>query len=117
MISTAYASFWLCHCTLNKTWGLKPKTVHWLYTGIVRPMLMCMIIIWWQRVYLDTVKDEFGCMQSLDCVSVARSRRMVPMAALEVPLSHTTPLPTSPTWQHRLRPGTELQAHRYRSVV
>src|SRR5690606_10385271 len=32
-------SFYLCRSSLGQTWGLKPKTVYWLYTTIIRPAI------------------------------------------------------------------------------
>jgi hypothetical protein len=69
--------------------------------------------VWWPRVDPDMFRAELGCMQRLACVSIAGSVRMALMAALEVLLSHTPP----PTWCHRLRPGPQFQAQRYKSVV
>jgi hypothetical protein len=47
--SKAYSSSWVCHRTLGKTWGLKPKIVKWLYTDVVQPMLMHVVVVYWQR--------------------------------------------------------------------
>jgi hypothetical protein len=44
-ISKTYSSSWWCHQTLGKTWGLKPKMMNWLHTGVVRPMLMYAAIV------------------------------------------------------------------------
>jgi hypothetical protein len=37
-INKAYRAFWTCRGTFGKTWGLKPKVVYWIYTGVVRPI-------------------------------------------------------------------------------
>lgn len=35
----ARLAFWACSRAIGRTWGLAPKSVRWLYTGIVRPAL------------------------------------------------------------------------------
>jgi hypothetical protein len=35
----AYRAFWTCRGSLGRTWGLKPKEMHWIYTVVVRPQL------------------------------------------------------------------------------
>jgi hypothetical protein len=83
----AYSSFWLCHQSLVKTWGLKPKVVHWLYTDRVRPMLMYTAIVCWLKVGLAMVMaaDTGPC--------ITGSERMAPTTALEVLFGLHTPTP------------------------
>jgi hypothetical protein len=37
VINKAYRAFWTC--TFEKTWGLKPKVVYWIYTAVIRPIV------------------------------------------------------------------------------
>jgi len=46
----AYRAFWTCEGTFSKTWGLKPRVVHWTYTMMIRPVLTYDSKVWWQRV-------------------------------------------------------------------
>jgi hypothetical protein len=39
MINKAYRAFWTCRGSFEKTWGLKPKVVYWIYTVVVRPIV------------------------------------------------------------------------------
>jgi hypothetical protein len=36
--SFAYRALWTCKGTFGKTWGLKPRVVHWIYTMVIRPV-------------------------------------------------------------------------------
>jgi hypothetical protein len=39
VINKAYRAFWTCKGTFGKTWGLKPKVLHWIYIMIIRSIL------------------------------------------------------------------------------
>jgi hypothetical protein len=39
VMNKAYRPFWTCKGTSGKTWGLKPRVVHWIYTMVMRPVL------------------------------------------------------------------------------
>jgi hypothetical protein len=39
-INKAYKAFSTCKGTFGKTWGLKPKVVYWIYTAVVRPIII-----------------------------------------------------------------------------
>jgi hypothetical protein len=39
VINKAYRAFWTCKGTFGKTWGFKPKVLHWNYIMIIRPIL------------------------------------------------------------------------------
>jgi hypothetical protein len=39
LMTKADGAFWTCKGTCGKTWGLKPRVVHWIYTMVVRPIL------------------------------------------------------------------------------
>ena len=45
----ATTSIALCTCKNSnvKRWGLQPKVVHWLYTAVVRPIVVYGICVWW----------------------------------------------------------------------
>jgi hypothetical protein len=38
-IRKASIVYWQCHRVKEKTWGLKPKVVYWIYTSLIIPML------------------------------------------------------------------------------
>lgn len=33
----------------RNTWGLQPKTIYWLYTAVMRPIITYGCLVWWQK--------------------------------------------------------------------
>jgi hypothetical protein len=64
-IRKASIAYWQCHRAIGKTWGLKPKVVYWIYTSVIRPMLIYAALVWWKRTHLTTVKKQFGHIQQI----------------------------------------------------
>jgi hypothetical protein len=46
----AYRAFRTHKGTFSKTWGLKPRVVHWTYITMIRPVLTYDPKVWWQRI-------------------------------------------------------------------
>jgi hypothetical protein len=80
----AYKVFWTCRGTFGKTWELKPKVVHWIYTAVVRPIVTYAATIWWPRVTLKTSQGELNKSQRVACLGIAGAMRTAPTAAMEV---------------------------------
>ena len=56
VINIAYKAFWTYRSTSDKTWGLQPHAVHWIYTAVVRPIITYGATVWWPRVKLKISK-------------------------------------------------------------
>ena len=74
------------------TWGMTPKTVFWLYTTIIRPYISYAVVVWWPRVNLKTVNNQFEHIQRLACLYITGAMRTTPTAALEI-IVGLSPLP------------------------
>jgi hypothetical protein len=83
VINKAYKAFWTCRCTFEKTWGLKPKVIYWIYTAVVRPIVTYAATIWWPRVKLKTSQAELSELQRIACLRVRVAMRRAPKAAME----------------------------------
>jgi hypothetical protein len=46
VMNKAYRTFWTCKGTFGKTLGLKPRVLCWIYTMIIRPVLMNGSKVW-----------------------------------------------------------------------
>ncbi|XP_044248759.1 uncharacterized protein [Drosophila takahashii] len=46
----AAIALFACKKAIGRKWGFSPVIVHWLYTAIVRPILLYGIIVWWHSL-------------------------------------------------------------------
>jgi hypothetical protein len=99
-INKAYKAFWTCRGTFGKTWRLRPKVVHWIYTAVVRPIITYAVTICWPKVNLKTSQAELGRLQRMACLGITGAIRTAPTAAMEVLLG----LPHC-IWRWRRRSG------------
>ena len=84
--SKACIAYWQCRRAIGRTWGLSPKTILWLYTTVIRPMLCYGALVWWPRTRLDTAAMRLGHIQRMICLGVTGAMRTTPTAAIEVAL-------------------------------
>jgi hypothetical protein len=42
----ACRAFWTCRGTFEKTWGLQPKVMYWIYTMVIRPIVTYAATVW-----------------------------------------------------------------------
>jgi len=80
----AIAVFWQCRRIVGKTWGITPRIAHWLYTTVVRPMLVYAAVVWWSRVELSTARTILERIQRPACLAIAGPIRTTPTAAMEI---------------------------------
>jgi hypothetical protein len=73
--------------TFEKTWGLKPQMVQWLYTAAVRPMIIYGSLIWWAKVNQRQVAGKLSSVQRLACLCITGVIRSTPTAAMETLLN------------------------------
>ena len=83
VMNKAYRAFWTCKGTSGKTWGLKPKVLHWIHIMIIRPILTYGSTVWWQRVSYNVKKMELIKLQRLACLAITVIKT-TPTAAMEV---------------------------------
>jgi hypothetical protein len=70
VMNMAYRAFWTCKGTFDKTWGLKPRVVHWIYTMVIRPILTYSSTVWWLRIRYNVSRTELSEIQRLACLAI-----------------------------------------------
>lgn len=81
-IRKAYAAMYSCQKLMGKTWGLKPRLIHWIYTAIVRPILAHGSLVWWP---ISKTKSHANNLQKVNSVavrSITGARKSTATAAL-----------------------------------
>ena len=80
------------HRVTGASWGMTPKTVPWLYTAIIRPYISYTAVVWWPRVNLKMVNNQFEHIQRLAYLYTTGTMCTTPTAALEI-IVGLSPLP------------------------
>jgi hypothetical protein len=75
--------------TSSKTWGLKLMIVYWIYTNVIRPMLMYAAVVQLRGVCWGTVKAEPGRLQKLAHISITGAVSTAYITALKFCLVHS----------------------------
>ena len=57
VLKKATAAIWTCRRLLGRTWGLKPRMIHWSYITVVRPIVTYACVVWWQKTNEKTTQD------------------------------------------------------------
>ena len=88
----AVQTFMQLRRAVGSCWGFTPKVSHWVYTAIIRPMLLYAAIVWWSRAESTiTCQQQLAKVQRLACICITGAVRSTPTAALEV-LTNLAPL-------------------------
>lgn len=120
-ISKCMKIFWCCRTAIGKTWGLTPKSILWIYTAIVKPLLAYGSFLWWNGVQTGTQQKKLSHLQRVACLAITGAMNTTPQNAMEALLN----LPKLEKYieaeakntAYRLRGSiTDLQTHTARHV-
>lgn len=90
-IQRATMALWQCRKAYGKSWGLSPKVLLWIYTSVVRPILLYSSFLWNHICDRKVVLDKLNRFQRLACKAITGAWHSAPTAALEA-LLNLTPL-------------------------
>lgn len=76
--------FGMCRSAYGKTWGLNPKVLKWIYTMMVKPIILYGCLAWWPRTLLSTCRNSLSKIQRIACMAITGAFRTTPTAAIEV---------------------------------
>lgn len=76
-----------CRRVVGKNWGITPKTTHWIYTGIVRPMISYASVVWWPKVAQTTVEAKLEGVQRLAGLGITGAMSSTPTDSINVVLN------------------------------
>ena len=72
-----------CCRAVGKTWGLTPKTAMWIYTAVIRPMILYGTIVWWPAVRFTSKAAKLQQLQRIACLMITGAMSSSPTIALE----------------------------------
>jgi len=76
---------------LGVTWGLDPKLIRWIYTGIVRPAITYGALVWAHTINKEWQKAHFKNLHGTILRMLGPVRKHTPIAAMEL-MVHLTPM-------------------------
>jgi hypothetical protein len=83
VMNKACRAFWTCKGTYGKTWCLKPRVVHWIYTMVMRTVLTYSSTVWWPRVRYNVSRTELSKIQRVACLAITGVIKMSLTATME----------------------------------
>ena len=86
-IEKATVSLWQCRKAYGKNWGLSPKVMYWIYTTIIRPIILYGSFIWNHICDLKYVQQMLKKFQRLACLAITGAWKSTPTDALEAMLN------------------------------
>jgi hypothetical protein len=87
IIRKAQTTFAVVRRMYGKRWGLRPNTVHWLYTRVIRPSILHAALVWWLKVKQKITKIQLGRIQRMACLAITGAMESTHAAAVEVLLN------------------------------
>lgn len=93
-INKATRIYWQCRVAFGKTWGLKPKVIHWLFTSIIRSILCYGCHAWYRKTKVNKTKLSLEHVQRMAMLGITGVMKSTPTKSLETLLSI---LPIDPT--------------------
>lgn len=86
-INKATRIYWQCRVAFGKTWGLKPKVIHWLFTSIIRPILCYGCHLWYHKAKVNKTKLSVEHVQRMAMLGITGVMKSTPTKSLETILS------------------------------
>ena len=80
----ARIALFTCKQIIGKQWGLRPSMAHWIYTGIVRPILAYAAFSWWEKTLEVTTQKILSKLQHQACLMILNCSRSTPTASMEI---------------------------------
>lgn len=90
-VKKANIALYSCKKTVGKKWGLKPMVAQWVYTAVVRPILLYGVVVWWTALVKLTKYKMLDKVQRSAEIYISGALRTTPTAALNIIL-HLFPL-------------------------
>lgn len=88
-VGKATIALWQCRRAYGTSWGLSPKVLHWIYTTVVRPIVLYGSFLWNHKCKNVTVQNKLSKLQGLACKAIKGAWQSTPTASMEAMLNLT----------------------------
>jgi len=86
----AIVALYTCRKAIGLKWGMSPYIVHWLYTAVVRPILLYGILVWWPALLRQTTNNKINKIERMAELCITGALRSTPSDALDAILNIRT---------------------------
>lgn len=86
-IERATMALWQCRKAYGTSWGLSPKVLYWIYTTVIKPILLYGSFLWNHICRLKHVQTKLNKLQRLACTAITGAWKSTPTISLEAMLN------------------------------
>ncbi|KAL7725088.1 hypothetical protein ACLKA6_016161 [Drosophila palustris] len=83
----ATIALYTCRKAIGIKWGMSPYIVRWLYTAIIRPILLYGILVWWPALSRQSIKKQINKVQRMAEICITGALNTTPNDALDAILN------------------------------
>ena len=77
-IKKATVSLWQCRKAYGQSWGLSPKVMYWIYTTIIRPVLLYGSFLWNHICNQKQIQNKLRKFQRPACMATTGEATFLP---------------------------------------
>ena len=73
-----------CRRVCGLRWGFSPRSMYWVYTMMIRPIITYASVVWWHKAAQKVVGGHLERVQRLACMAITGAFRTTPTTAMEM---------------------------------
>jgi len=76
-----------CKKAIRLGWGMSPRIVNWIYTAVVKPILLYGVALWWTALHKQCILTPLNKVQRMAALCISGALRTTPNKALNAMLN------------------------------
>ncbi|XP_036322108.1 uncharacterized protein LOC118736115 [Rhagoletis pomonella] len=81
-VKKATVALYSCKGAIGRSWGLSPSIMYWLYTVVVRPILLYGVLVWWPSLNRKSTTEALQKVQRIAMLCICGALRTTPSEAM-----------------------------------
>ncbi|XP_036320510.1 uncharacterized protein LOC118735019 [Rhagoletis pomonella] len=81
-VKKATVALYSCKGAIGRSWGLSPSIMYWLYTVVVRPILLYGVLVWWPSLNRKSTTEALQKVQRTAMLCICGALRTTPSEAM-----------------------------------
>jgi len=83
----ATIALYSCKIAIGLRWGMSPRIVNWIYTAVVKPILLYGVPLWWTALHKQCILTPLNKVQRMAALCISGALRTTPNEALNAILN------------------------------